>query len=342
MKKLILFELLSFFYYSANSQRIAESATFKFLNIATSSRHNYLGKAAIATFDENIDIGLANPALIQFNTKGKLMASSALYFTSVYGNVAYSHNNYKFDIPFIVGVNFISYGKQIRTDVDGNILGEFFPNELSIYLAASKTYKHYTFGLNTKLAYGNYYSAQIAGIAADFSMLYRDLDRDLYATILLKNIGYQFIGMSTINASMPFDIQLALSKRLKHLPFRFTIMAQDFHSWSETNTDTDYGIWPLNRYYSKNEMDIPTTILSHFVFGGEIYLGKVIKIGASYDVKKSIEGRFEQFRGLNGLALGCGVYTKKYDFGYSYSKITPISVSHQFTFSMNMNEILRR
>lgn len=324
------------------AQGIDETSTFKFLNIPSSSRHNYLGKAAIATFDPDIDIALANPSLIQYNTKGRVMASSALYFTSLYGNVAYSGNNSKFDIPYVAGVNFINYGSQILTDINGTEMGKFSPYEACIYGSGSKTYKHYTFGLSAKFAYGNYYLASIAGISTDLSMLYRDVERDIYVTILLKNIGYQFVGKNTVTASTPFDIQFAFSKKLKHLPFRFTIAAQDLYTWSSTNNDVDYGVWPLDPYYSRSELDVVGNIMSHFIFGGEFSFGNVMKIGASYDVKKSIEGRFEQFRGLNGLALGFGIYARRYNFGYSYSKITPISVNHQFTLSFNMSEWIRR
>lgn len=332
------------FFVSAivRAQGIDESSSFKFLNIPSSSRHNYLGKAAIATFDPDIDIALANPSLIQYHTKGKIMASSALYFTSLYGNVAYSGNNSKFDIPYVAGVNFINYGSQILTDINGNEMGKFTPFEVSVYGAGSKTYKNYTFGLNAKFAYGSYHLASMAGVGADFSILYRDVERDIYTTLLLKNIGYQFIGKNTSTSSMPFDVQLGFSKKLKHLPFRFTVMAQDLYQWTSTNSDVDYGVFPLDPYYSRSEMGFLGNLMSHFVFGGEFSFGSVFKIGASYDVKKSIEGRFEQLRGLNGLALGFGIYARRYNLGYSYSKITPISVNHQFTLSFNMNEWIRR
>lgn len=102
------------FCLTMSGQSVLESSTFKFLNIPGSARHNYLGKSAIAVPDEHIDLVLANPALLEFNSKGKLMASSSLYFQSLYGHVAYSMNNYKFDIPYVVGINFINYGKQRR------------------------------------------------------------------------------------------------------------------------------------------------------------------------------------------------------------------------------------
>jgi len=255
------------------SQSIAENSVFKFLNIPASSRHNYLGKAAIATPDPYIDLSLANPALLEYNSRGKLLATSSLYFTSLYGNVAYSLNNTKFDIPFVVGANFINYGTQKQIDINGNELGTFTPNEISTYVAASKTYEHYKFGLTAKFAYGNYYIASMAGVAADLSMLYRDDEREIYATLLLKNIGYQFMGKNTQTYSMPFDIQMAVSKKLKHMPMRFTIMMQELYHWNTATTSLDYGVWPQNNLYSLDNPSIISSIMSHFVFGAEMNIG---------------------------------------------------------------------
>ena len=157
------FIFLSFIYSTCiYSQSILESSTLKFLNIPGSARHNYLGKAAIASPDEHIDLVLANPALLEFSSKGKLMANSSLYFRSLFSHVGYSMNNYKFDIPYVVGMTFINHGKQRRIDVNGNESGTISPHEFSAYIAASKTFERYKFGATAKFAYANY-TAAVAG-----------------------------------------------------------------------------------------------------------------------------------------------------------------------------------
>lgn len=333
------------FCLTMSGQSVLESSTFKFLNIPGSARHNYLGKSAIAVPDEHIDLVLANPALLEFNSKGKLMASSSLYFQSLYGHLAYSMNNYKFDIPYVVGVNFINYGKQRRIDIDGNDLGTISPSEISTYIAASKTYEHYKFGATVKLAYANYFVANMAGVSADLSMLYRDDKRDIYATLLLKNIGYQFIGDRTQTNMMPFDIQFAISKKFKHNPLRFILMTQELYHWNAATTTEEgrgYGLWPQNNLYRVENPSILAAIMSHFVFGAEVNFGQGFKIGTNYDIKKGMENSFDNMRGLTGLGLGFGIYSRKFDIGYSFSKFSPISVNHTFTFTMKMSEWLRR
>lgn len=331
--------------FHLSSQNILESSTFKFLNIPGSARHNYLGKSAMAVPDEHIDLVLANPALLEFNSKGKLMASSSLYFQSLYGHLAYSMNNYKFDIPYVVGVNFINYGTQQRIDANGNEMGTISPNEFSAYIAASKTYEHYKFGATVKLAYANYFVASMMGASADLSMLYRDDERNIYASLLLKNIGYQFIGDRTQTNMTPFDIQLAFSKKFKHNPLRIIIMAQELYHWNTATTTEDgrgYGLWPQNSLYRLENPSVVSAIMSHLVFGLEVSLGQGFKMGANYDVKRGMENSFDNMRGLTGLGLGFGIYTRKFDLGYSFSRFGPIGINHTFTLTMKMSEWLGR
>lgn len=318
-----------------------EQSTFKFLNIPGSARHNYLGKAAITTPTEHIDLVLANPALLEYSSRGKLMASSSLYFQSLYGHVAYSMNNYKFDIPFVVGINFINYGKQTSYDINGNNLGTISPHEASAYIAVSKTYEHYKFGATAKLAYANYIAASMAGAGLDLSMLYRDDERQIYATLLLKNIGYQFIGHRTNTNMLPFDIQLGFSKKFQHNPLRISITAQELYHWNTaTTTENNYGYgpWPQNHLYRLSNPSIVSAILSHIIVGIEANLGSGFRAGVNYDIKKGMENSFENMRGLTGLGLGFGIYTRKFDIGYSFSKFSPISVNHTFTLTLNMQE----
>lgn len=342
--RIITIILLTIYFQFCQAQNV-ETSTFKFLNIPGSARHNYLGKAAICTPEPYMDLALANPALLEFNSKDKFLATSSLYFTSLYGHVAISRNNYKFDIPYVIGVNFINYGKQRQIDIYGNELGTFSPIEMSTYIAASKTYEHYKFGMTAKFAYANYFSATIAGVAADLSMLYRDDEREIYATLILKNVGYQFIGERTGTNPMPFDIQMAFSKKMKHMPLRFTLAVQELYHWNTATRTVEgygYGPWTQTSLYQLENPTIISSIMSHFIFGAELNFGKVIKIGANYDVKKGMENQFENLRGLTGLGLGFGIYTRKFDLGYSMSKFGPIGANHTFSISMNMNEWLKK
>lgn len=345
MKRTLIFVFFILNSFQYCTQNIVENSTFKFLNIGGSARHNYLGKAAIATPDPNIDLVLANPALLEFNSKDKLLASSSLYFTSNYGHLAYSKNLYKYDIPYVVGVNFINYGKQRNIDIYGNDLGSFTPTEMSTYLAASKTYEHYKFGMTMKFAFADYYYAKIGGVAADVSMLYRDEEREIFAALLIKNIGYQFMGIKTGANSLPFDIQLALSKKFKHMPLRFTFAIQELYHWNTATTTVEgfgYGNWPQTNLYKLNNPGVFSSIMSHFIFGAELNFGKAVKIGANYDVKKGMENTFDNLRGMTGLSMGFGVYTRKFDLGYSISKFGPIGTNHTFTATFNIKEWVKR
>jgi hypothetical protein len=313
-------------------------STFRFLDIPQSSRHQYLNKGAGGAYDYDAMIAGANPSLIHDEMRGKLLASTNFYFNSIYSNIAYFTANDKFDIPLMIGGNFIAYPEQQSTDIDGNRGIPFTPIELSLYAAGAHQIDKYRFGGQAKLIYGNYLLANNIGVAFDASCMYIDDLRNIQFALILKNMGYQFAGFGSSNNATPFDIQLIFSKRLERLPFRYTITAYNIYQWDSDNFTTDYGIWPLDPFYERNNTTL-NRILNHFVFSGEFFIGSGFKMGFSYDFKRANELQFTEFyRGIPGVAMGLGIYGKKYELGYSFSKLSAAGAAHQITFIANLRD----
>lgn len=345
LKKSINLKNLTFFFFlfiniiTINSQDFSNESNFSFLNIPKSSRHQYLNKCAIASYDNDVSLVGANPALLSEDMIGKILASSNFYFSSVYSNVSYTTWNNKFDVPFHIGGNFIAYPEQRSVDIEGNVLQKFTPVESSFYIASKKQIGDYHFGATAKLAYGNYYLANNIGIAFDASVLYSDDDRNIQVSFILKNMGYQFISTGGSNAAMPFDAQIAFSKKLSQLPFRYTILAHNlFKSDAGTYLNSlNTQIWAFDPYIG-TENSFISSVMSHIVFSGEFLIGSGFKAGFSYDCRRAEELTFSNYRGIPGLALGFGIYSRKYEFGYSFSKLSAVSIGHQFTFVLNMRD----
>jgi hypothetical protein len=339
LRKLLFFFLLIFEISKSFSQDFSRESNFSFLNIPQSSRHQYLNKCAIASYDSDVSISGSNPALLNEDMLGKILASSNFYFSSIYSNFSYVTWNNKWDVPLMFGGNFIAYPEQRSVDIEGNTLQKFTPVESSFYISTKKQIGDYHFGASAKLAYGNYYLANNVGIAFDASVLYSDDDRNIQVTFLLKNMGYQFISMGGSSAAMPFDAQIAFSKKLYKLPFRYTILAHNlFKSDASTSLNSlNTQIWAFDPYIG-TENSLATSIMSHFVFSGEFIIGSGFKAGFSYDFRRAEELTFSNYRGIPGLALGFGIYSRKYEFGYSFSKLSAVSIGHQFTFVLNMRD----
>ena len=324
------------------AQSSGGDVTYSFLNIPSSARHQYLGRAAIASYDSDLSLALANPSYLDHSMPQKILASTNFYYTSLYNNVAYSGYSNKLDMPFQIGANVISYGKQNLVDMEGNTYGVFNPMEMSFYFSGEYNYGPYRFGSTLKFAYGNYHKANTGGIAADFSALYYDEEREIQAAFMIKNAGYQFLGINASNYGMPFDLQFAFSKRLKHLPFRYTIMAHDLYQWNILYGSDDYFLYPLKGYETQKSSFI-NNLLGHLVFSGEFLLGKAFKVGFNYDLQRSKDLSFEYFKGISGLGIGFGIYTRKFDIGYSFSKLSSVGEAHHFSIVINTNEwFLRR
>jgi hypothetical protein len=339
LRKYLFFFILFFEFSMSYSQDFSRESNFSFLNIPHSSRHQYLNKCAIASYDADISLAGSNPALLNNDMIGKILASSNFYFSSIYSNISYVTWNNKWDVPLMFGGNFIAYPEQRSVDIEGNALQKFTPVESSFYISTKKQFGDYHFGASAKLAYGNYYLANNVGIAFDASVLYSDDDRNIQVAFLLKNMGYQFISTGGSTAAMPFDAQIAFSKRLSKLPFRYTIMAHNlFKSDASTTVNAlNTQIWAFDHYIGTDNSFI-SSVMSHFVFSGEFLIGTGFKAGFSYDCRRAEELTFSNYRGIPGLALGFGIYSRKYELGYSFSKLSAVSIGHQITFVLNMRD----
>ena len=59
----------------------------------------------------------------------------------------------------------------------------------------------------------------------DVAGSYISRDRSFTVSLIAKNIGRQITGYNDGNIEpLPFELQIGLAKKLKHLPFRYSIL----------------------------------------------------------------------------------------------------------------------
>jgi hypothetical protein len=150
LRKYLFFFILFFEFSMSYSQDFSRESNFSFLNIPHSSRHQYLNKCAIASYDADISLAGSNPALLNNDMIGKILASSNFYFSSIYSNISYVTWNNKWDVPLMFGGNFIAYPEQRSVDIEGNALQKFTPVESSFYISTKKQFGDYHFGASAK------------------------------------------------------------------------------------------------------------------------------------------------------------------------------------------------
>lgn len=70
------------------------------------------------------------------------------------------------------------------------------------------------------------------GMAADLAAMYSDTAKRLAATVVVRNIGFQFTPYNDKRESVPTNLEMSISKRLKHLPLRFIFTGHHLTQWN--------------------------------------------------------------------------------------------------------------
>ena len=159
---------------------------------------------------------------------------------------------------------------------------------------------------------GHYHSV---GVGVDLGLNYYDADRELSLSVVGKNLGGQLKAYDDNYEAMPIDVQIGVSKRLKHTPFRFSATLVDLNHWN----------------YS---------LMKHFVFGVDAQLSQNIWVGAGYSLRRANEMKVGDADTASshgaGLSLGAGLQLERFKLNLAYGKyhVSSSSVVLNLSFSL--------
>lgn len=299
---------------------------YHFLNIGPSSRSTALGGVVSSVSDEDIMQAMGNPALLnsRMNHHGAINHRFHIADISL-GSVAYglaidsTHT-------MLLGVQYVQLGDFIRADEFGNRDGIFNGSEVAMTIGASHHLDdRLTFGVNLRYVASAIEVYQAHALGADLGLYYYHPDRRAGWGIVLKNIGGQLSAFNLKKEYLPIDLQIGYSKRLRYLPFIFSITARNLQQWkltyqSELNADRNI----INGVVAENGGigEIIDNFFRHLTFGGELLIGPregfAIRLG--YNHQRNKELSTGGYRSLSGFSIGFGMKVKRLMFNYSYSR----------------------
>ncbi|MFT4532958.1 MAG: hypothetical protein ACJA1A_000146 [Saprospiraceae bacterium] len=328
MHKIALSLIFSMIFIGAVAQ-IGGRYTYEFLGNPQSARLSALGGSLITIQDDDVSLAASNPALLNDKTHNQITFNHNFAFADVSnGYLGYGRKINKWGgINAHVGISYVSFGEFTASDEIGNAIGTFSGGESAITVGASKRLnERIVVGANLKGIFGNLETYSSSGIGADLGLYYSKPESNFSAAFVIKNIGTELSTYGNERANLPLDIQLGVSRKLNHLPFRFTIIAHQLQQWSVTYDD------PNNVQSESIFEDEPTetstfnegvdNFFRHFIFNGEFLLGKTqgLKIRFGYNHLRRKELSLSSFRSLAGFSGGLGLRIKGFniDYGVGY------------------------
>ncbi|MGD2034935.1 MAG: hypothetical protein PVF73_07760, partial [Bacteroidales bacterium] len=175
---------------------------------------------------------------------------------------------------------------------------------------------------------------------------YHNEENLLTAAFVMKNLGSQFTTYyeGADHEPLPFELQLGITKKLKHAPFRFSILARHLETPNlryKTEKQKEDEADPNGATEEKSDFaKFGDNLMRHLVFGLEFLPAKNFHVRVGYNYKLRQELKIPDKTGFVGFSWGFGL--KIYKFHISYGRagyhLASGAKSNLFTVNVNLSE----
>ena len=329
------------------SQPIGGRNVYEFLTLSPSARITALGGSLVSVADDDVMLATQNPGTLTSKVHNQMAFNHNIYLAGINsGYAAYGFHADQLDITFHGGLQYMSYGTFDAADEFGQLTGTFKASEYAFSIGAGKQlYEKLSVGANLKFITSQLEDYNSFGMAADLGAYYRDTSGLFTIGFVIKNAGAQFTTYDDEREPIPFDMQIGISKRLRHLPFRFSITYHNLHQWNVLYDDpnAEQSSIFLGEFQEQSENKFGTFVdnfFRHTIFSGEFLLGRKenLRIRVAYNHFQRQELTVENFRSLAGFSMGLGFKINRFrvEYGRAFNHLAG-GMNH-FSISTSINE----
>jgi len=320
--------------------QIGGERAFSFIDIETSPRIEAMGGNLIAVVDYDVSLAQTTPSLLNEQMSGQLAFNFVDYFADINAVSVHYANSLKRIGVYSIGIDAYNYGTFNLTDATANELGTFTANDQVITLGLSKELNNkFSLGTNVRLLNSNYERYHAFAIGVNISTTYFHAEKQFTATFLVKNLGRQLISYTSVKEPLPYNVLLGLSKELKHLPFRYSLV---FDRLNKFDISSDFFpsviINPETKEEIVQEESIAKKVLRHLTIGGELNpFRKNLYLRAGFNFQKRFDMRLTTFPAMVGFSWGLGFKVSKFQLNYSRSAYHLSGVTNNFGIATNLS-----
>lgn len=336
MKRLFGIFVLVFYTWHAIAQQ-GGSYTYDFLTLPNSARIGALGGNQVGMADDDVNLVFNNPAVLSSDLNTDLTFNYVPYVSDI--NISYAGYAHHIENvgTFGIGIHTIGYGSFDRADEDGNLQGTFSAAEYAIQLSYAKVLSpKLRIGVSLKPIISNFEQYNSFGMAADIGLMYKSTNELFSAGLVAKNLGSQITTYNQTYEPIPTDIQLGISKKLAHAPFRLVLTAQNLLDWNMRYKVYDgSGDEVENAGNNGNGFD---QIMRHMVWGVEFVPSKNFFVDFGYNHRRRKELAIESKMSTAGFSWGFGFKVYKFRFAYGSARYHLAGSSNHFSLSAKLSD----
>ena len=336
------FFLMSF---GLNAQ-IGGKHSFALLDLPFNARSTALGTDFITAKDQDVNLGISNPSLYNSKMNRNVAVNQALLSAGInYGMFAYAHN---IDSIYNVSANirYINYGQIIQRDEAGNEIGKMNPGEFIIGFGGSKQLdKRISIGVNANFLYSELAGYSSLGFTVDFGGTYYLEEQNLLVTALVKNVGAQLTKYTSDQREwLPVEMQMGVSYKVAHAPFRFSLLAHHLNIWDLTYFDISKATTFNGLTGEVQTIQSPSFLEKlgrHFTYQCELLMTDNFHLRFAYDYHKRQELKLEARPGASGLSFGLGFMFKRINIDYGLSVYSSAGYNNMLSLRANIDNFKR-
>jgi hypothetical protein len=290
--------------------------------------------------DGDLNLAYANPALLDsLDARQLALNYNSLFADASNGFVSYAVHRSELDMTFAATLQYLSYGQFEERDEFNQELGEFNAGEYLLNLGAGRQIDSlFSLGANLKMVYSSLANVTSSALAVDVGGHYTSRNKDFTMGLVIRNAGFQLGSYTeTSTESLPFGIDLGMSKRLRNSPLRLTLTLEDLQTWDLTYVDpADVGqVDPLTgEVIEIQDPTVADKILLHTNAGMEFMLGENFHIRLGYDYRRRQELALNERPGMAGISWGLGMKISKLYLNYGKARYNQAGATNHLSLTL--------
>ena len=295
-----------------------ESQTvYNFLRIPESAHAAALGGDNISIIEDDASLALSNPALL-CSVSSQTVTLGYMNYMSGVGMYTAGYTHIINDKATVGGtIHYLNYGTLKEYSANDQEIGTFNPSDITFEAMLGYTLtKRLAGGIGAKFIYSKigYYKSTAA--AVDLGLNYYDPNLDLSLSLAVKNLGGQLSAYNEDYESLPIDVLLGASYRIKNSPVRVSLTLCDLNHWNYA-------------------------FLRHACIGVDLILIPQFYIAAGYNARRAhslkttnLNDNTSSAHGA-GWNIGAGLLLDRFKVNFSYGKYHVNSSSLMFNLAFN-------
>jgi len=305
---------------------------FTFLRYPTSARVNALGGNNISLIERDPSLIFHNPALLGAEMDMMVNLNYMNFISDInVGSASFTKAKGE-NSAWGIGADFISYGNFKQTTEENLVTGDFSVKDISLNAFYSRNLSDkWRGGLSLKFLYSSLESYTSLGLAVDAGLSYYNSEKEFAFGIVLKNIGAQLKAYDEERYKIPWDIQVGMSKKMAHAPFRLSLTGMYLNKWKFTYMDDTDPEYKDDSFFK--------TFAKHLVVGLDYIPSENFWLGVGFNPKTNMDMKLQGGgNALSGFSAGAGVSIKMFDVGVSVAKYHPSALSLMVSVSTTLSD----